>query len=63
MDRPLREHISHLEKRLEKLNKELMEHSRTIEERNRMESEIRVAQLALVYYRNALELERQVSRI
>jgi hypothetical protein len=61
MDRPLREHVSHLEQRLRLLNNQLMEASRTIVERNRIESEIRAAELALVYYRKALELEKQLS--
>jgi hypothetical protein len=60
MDRPLREHVSHLEQRLRLLNNQLMEASRTIVERNRIESEIRAAELALVYYRKALELEKQL---
>ncbi|HZQ67568.1 MAG TPA: hypothetical protein VFA68_03525 [Terriglobales bacterium] len=59
MDRPLREHISHLEQRLKFLSNQLMEGTRTIEERNRIESEIRAADLALVYYRKAMELEKQ----
>ena len=61
MDRPLKEHISHLEQRLKLLNNQLMERSRTIEERNRTESEIRAAELALVYYRKALDLEQEIS--
>ena len=60
MDRPLREHVSHSEQRLRLLNNQLMEASRTIVERNRIESEIRAADLALVYYRKALELEKQL---
>lgn len=61
MDTSLREHISHLEKRIRDLNAELLEDRRTLAECNRLRSEIRVAELALLYYRNALELERQVS--
>jgi hypothetical protein len=38
-----------------------MDSARTREERNRIESEIRVATLALDYYRKALELESQIS--
>jgi hypothetical protein len=60
MDRTLREHISHLEDRLQSLTSEIMEDERTQVERNRIESEIRAAQLALTYYRRALELERQI---
>jgi hypothetical protein len=61
MDRPLKQHITQLELRLQTLNKELMDSARTREERNRVESEIRVATLALDYYRKALELESQIS--
>ena len=61
MDRPLKDHIAHLERRLQQLNRELMEQSRTLEKRNRTESEIRAAELALVYYRKALDLEKQIS--
>ena len=60
MDRTLREHISHLEQKLQALNHQIMENRRTQAERNRIESEIRAAQLALTYYRKALELEQQV---
>jgi hypothetical protein len=61
MDRPLNEHIAQLELRLQTLNKELMDFARTLEERNRIESEIRVANMALDYYQKALELESQIS--
>jgi hypothetical protein len=40
------------------LNSQIMENRRTQIERNRLESEIRVAQLALTYYRKAQELEQ-----
>ena len=61
MDRPVRDHISHLENRLRKLNQEVMDNSRSQEERNRLESEIRAANLALSYYREALDLEKKIS--
>jgi hypothetical protein len=61
MDRPLREHISFLETRVQELSKQLMEDRRTQAERNRFESELRAAQLALNYYREALKLEKQLS--
>jgi hypothetical protein len=60
MDRPLKEHIANLERRLQVLNAQLMESTRTLAERNRIESEIRLAALALDYYRKALELEKRV---
>jgi hypothetical protein len=61
MDNSLRDHISHLEKRIRDLNAQLLDLGRTLAECNRIRSEIRVAELALLYYRHALELERQVS--
>jgi hypothetical protein len=61
MDRPLRDHISYLEIRLRELNREIMENRRSQEERNRLESEIRAANLALSYYREALNLEKQIN--
>jgi hypothetical protein len=62
MERPVKEHIYFLERRVQKLNRLIMDNTRTQEERNRLESEIRAAQLALDHYRKALEVERQVSR-
>jgi uncharacterized protein YigA (DUF484 family) len=61
MDRPLREHITHLEQRLRDLNTQIMENRRTQAESNRLQAEIRFAEMALVYYRKALELEKQIS--
>lgn len=61
MDRTLKEHITSLEQHIQALNQELMESARTRAERNRIESEIRVAEMALSYYRKALELESQIT--
>jgi hypothetical protein len=61
MERPLKEHISFLESRVLKLNRLVMENMRTQAERNRLEAEIRAADLALAYYRKALELEKKIS--
>ena len=60
METPVREHISKLEERLRALNMQVMENSRSREERNQIEAEIRAANLALAHYRAALELEKQV---
>ena len=60
MDRPLKEHIAHLEQRLQVLNQELMESDRGPAEHKRIEADMRAAELALVYYRQALELEKKV---
>jgi len=60
MERPLKDHISYLESRLQQLSRYVMENRRTQVERNKIESEIRAAELALTYYRKALELEKRV---
>jgi hypothetical protein len=60
MDKTLGEHIVYLEKQLHDLNSKLMDEARTRAERNRLESEIRAAELALVYSK-ALELEQQIT--
>lgn len=60
MDGPIKEHISFLKGRLQDLHKQVMENRRTRIKQNRLESEIRAAELALTYYRKALELEQQI---
>jgi uncharacterized protein YlxW (UPF0749 family) len=62
MERPVKEHIYFLERRVQRLNRLIMENERTQEERNRLESEIRATQLALDHYCKALELEKQIRR-
>jgi hypothetical protein len=62
MDRTVREHIAHLEQRLHNLNAEMMGNRGTHAEANRLETEIRAAEMALAYYRKALELEKQISK-
>lgn len=58
MREPLGKHIARLEDRLTTLTAQLMDNSKTHEERNRLEAEIRVANLALSHYRAALALEK-----
>ena len=60
MKTPVGEHIRKLEERLELLNMQVME-NRALAERNQIESEIRVVNLALSHYRAALELEKDLS--
>lgn len=60
MDRPVKEHISHLEQRILTLNQEIMQNRLTKSERNRLQSEIRAAETALQYYHKALEIEKQL---
>lgn len=62
MDRSLIEHITYLERRITELSHQFMENRRTQEERNRLEAEIRVAELALAHYRSALELEGKLAK-
>jgi hypothetical protein len=61
MEKAVGEHIRKLEERLTLLSGQIMENSRNLEERNRIEAEIRAANLALSHYRTALELEKQLS--
>jgi hypothetical protein len=60
MNRPLRQHVTDLEKRIHQLSLEIMRNRKTQEERNRMEAELRVAQQALTYYQQAIQLENQL---
>ena len=62
MDKPLRQHIVELEKRVQHLSQEMMQNRKTLEERNRLESELRVAQQALTHYQQAIKLETQLQR-
>ncbi len=62
MDKPLRQHISELEDRVQQLSQEMMLSRKTRDERNRLESELRVAQQALTHYREAIKLEAQLHR-
>ena len=57
MDKPVRIHIQELENRIHLLGVQLMDHHKAQTERNRLESELRVAQQALELYRQALEVE------
>jgi len=62
MDRTLREHISELEQRIRDLTVKSMENELKQTERNQVESEIRIAQQALNFYREGLELELLLKR-
>jgi hypothetical protein len=61
MDKSLRQHIAELENRMQQLSHEMMQNRKTREERNRLESELRVAKQALAYYQQAIELEKRLS--
>jgi hypothetical protein len=60
MDKPLREHIEFLQRRLERLSKRSMNDDLTREQVNRIETEIRAANMALNHYQKAFDLEKQV---
>lgn len=62
MDRPLRQHITELERRIQRLSQDMMQSRKTREERNRMEAELRVVQQALERYQRVLKLEGQLQR-
>ena len=62
MDRTVREHLAHLEQRLCNLNAQIMDNHCIQAEANRLQTEIRAAEMALSYYRKALELEKQISQ-
>jgi len=61
MERPLKEHIAFLDRRMEELNREIMQNRLSQIERNRVEAEIRAAETALSYYRRALSIERTLA--
>ena len=61
MDRTLREHIEGLETRIRRLADRSMQ-SEDLSERNRIESEIRAANLALAQYKSALAVEQALEK-
>jgi hypothetical protein len=60
VDKPVRQHIQDLEARVQFLGIQLMDSQKPQIERNRIESELRVAQQALEHYHKALEFERKL---
>ena len=46
MKKKLKHHITELEKRVQRLSQAMMQDGKTLDERNRLESELRVVQLA-----------------
>jgi hypothetical protein len=60
MDKPLRQHITELEKRVQQLRQDMMANRKTRMQRNQIESELRVGEQALAHYQQAIELERQL---
>ena len=62
MEKPLKQHITELEKRVQQLSQEMMQNRKSRDERNRIEAELRVAQQALTHYLEAIKLEGQLQR-
>ena len=60
MDRTVREHIEKLEIRRTELNVALMKGHKNIEERNRIESEIRAVTIAIERFHAALMAEQSL---
>ena len=60
MQRPLHDHILYLEERVQILRAELTEPRRFARERERIESELNVAETALAHYRAAIDLEQNI---
>ena len=60
MDHSFKLHIEFIEKQLHLLNQKVMEDELTAQERNRIESEIRAAKLALEHYQKAFVLENSL---
>lgn len=61
MQNTLHEHIMRLELNIQALRDQLTDPYLATTERNQIEAEIRVAELALAYYRKAYELEQTVT--
>ncbi len=62
MDLTLGQHIRRLQLRLEALSEAIMRPGISLEQRNNIESNIRAVNMALEYYRAALDIEQSISR-
>lgn len=61
MQRTLNEHLLRLQHRSQELSDQLTNPALSIHERNRIESEIRVTELALTCYLKAYEIEQKIA--
>ena len=61
MERPLREHLAYLERKIENLKAEQNNPDRTAGERYQASIDLGIAERALVCFRQAYELEQKVS--
>ena len=60
MDKPLGQHITELERRIQQLSQEMMRSQKTRTELGRIENELWIAQQALDFYKEAFKLEGQL---
>jgi hypothetical protein len=60
MEKPLKEHLEYLDKRLAELTAEQMGEQTTHGQVNQIEFEIRTVRLAITHYQTALELESKI---
>jgi len=60
MDKPLGQHITELERRIQQLTEEMLRNQKTRTELVRIENELWIAQQALEFYKEAFKLEGQL---
>jgi len=61
VDRPIKDHIAHLEQKIEQLKAKLADPHRTDAEKVVARIDLGIAERAITHYRKALELEGQIS--
>lgn len=61
MNRTLKDHVTALENRIASLGAEIMRNHQGRAERNKLEAELRIVQMALIHYREAIELEKKIT--
>jgi hypothetical protein len=62
MDKPLQEHVTRLEQRIESLRRQLAEPTgKSIESQSDLRIDLGLAERALGYFHRAYELERKIS--
>ena len=61
MQRTLREHITHLERKIESLKKESRQPGKSLTEQKEINIDLGIAERSLVHFRKAFELEERLS--